>query len=169
MTNLATVSKKTEALDIRVVRKIAEAYYRNGEFYCSEAIVKTIRDLLRPDLPESIIRLASGFPVGTGAAGCQCGAIAGGVMAIGIIFGREKAGDPAVNKAMALSKELHDFFVEKHGSTCCRVLTKGKTLGSSEHMKQCVSLTGDVAEYVALIINREYVSETSFHANVKFD
>lgn len=143
------------SIETQSVREIAEAYYRQGEFYCSEAIVKTFRDLLMPDLPEAVIRLASGFPVGTGAAGCQCGAIAGGVMAIGMIFGRETAGDPAVNKAMTLSKELHEFFIEKHGSTCCRVLTEGKTLGSSEHMTQCVSLTGDVTEYVAQIINRE--------------
>ena len=31
-------------VDLERIRKIAEDYYRNGEFYCSEAVVKTIID-----------------------------------------------------------------------------------------------------------------------------
>jgi C_GCAxxG_C_C family probable redox protein len=56
---------------------------------------------------------------------------------------------------MALSKELHDFFKDKHKCLCCRVLTSGMALGSKEHMDQCISLTGEVAERTARIIDRE--------------
>jgi C_GCAxxG_C_C family probable redox protein len=56
---------------------------------------------------------------------------------------------------MALSKELHDTFRKRHKSICCRVLTKGMTLGSPEHIEQCIYLTGEVAEEVAKIIARE--------------
>ncbi|MBB6715628.1 hypothetical protein H7E68_13030 [Clostridium gasigenes] len=38
---------------------------------------------------------------------------------------------------------------------CCRVLTKGMTLGSEEHMEQCIYFTGEVAEEAAKIIVRE--------------
>ncbi|MGA2698707.1 MAG: C-GCAxxG-C-C family (seleno)protein, partial [Methanoregula sp.] len=67
------------------VRKIAEEYYRSGQFYCSEAIVKAINDEFGLGYPEEVIRLASGFPIGIGGAGCSCGAVTGGVMAIGMV------------------------------------------------------------------------------------
>ena len=35
--------------------------------------------------------MASGFPVGIGGSGCTCGAIAGGIMALGMVFGRKRS------------------------------------------------------------------------------
>lgn len=146
-------------INLERVRQVAEDYYRNGDYYCSESIVKTIRDEFDLPVPDSAIAMASGFPVGIGGSGCTCGAIAGGVMALGMFFGREKPRDEAVNKCMALSKELHDIFRDRHKCLCCRVLTNGMELGSAEHMKQCVSFTGEVAEVTARIIVRELESE----------
>lgn len=143
------------AIDLEAVRTTAENYYRNGDFYCSEAIVKAIKDAFELDFSDDVIKLASGFPVGIGGSGCTCGAIAGGVMALGMVFGRSVAKDSTVNKTMQLSKELHDLFKDAHKSTCCRSLTKGMTLGSDTHMKQCIGLTGEVAEQTAKIILRE--------------
>lgn len=142
-------------IDLEKIRTTAEDYYRNGDFYCSEAIVRTIKDEFELQLPDSVIAMASGFPVGIGGAGCTCGAISGGIMAIGMFFGRTQPKDEKVNKAMALSNELHQIFQNKHKSLCCRVLTKGMTLGSSEHMKQCIAFTGEVAYEAARIITRE--------------
>ncbi|MEQ8156611.1 MAG: C-GCAxxG-C-C family protein [Clostridiaceae bacterium] len=141
--------------DLQKIRTTAENYYRDGDFYCSEAIVKTIKDEFKQEISDDIIAMASGFPVGMGGSGCTCGAVAGGVMALGLLFGRTKAKDTSVNKAMALSKELHDTFMDRHTCLCCRVLTKGMTLGSPAHMEQCISFTGEVAEETAKIIIRE--------------
>lgn len=143
-------------IDVNRIRKIAEKYYRSGDFYCSEAIVKTIKDEFKLPISDDIISAASGFPIGMGGAGCTCGAVAGGVMALGLFFGRSKAKDEKVNKAMALSKELHDIFRNRHRTLCCRILTKDMELGSPVHMDQCVSFTGEVAEEVAKIIIREF-------------
>ncbi len=142
-------------IDFAQVRATAEKYYRDGDFYCSEAVVKTIRDAFGLEFDDSVIAVASGFPVGIGGSGCTCGAVIGGVMALGMVFGRTQAKDERVNKAMALSKELHDQFRANHKSLCCRVLTKNLTLGTPEHLEQCISLTGEVAEAVARIIVRE--------------
>jgi C_GCAxxG_C_C family probable redox protein len=142
-------------IDVQVIKKKAEEYYRCGEFYCSEAIVKTIKDEFELELPDQVIAMASGFPVGIGGSGCTCGALTGGIMALGMFFGRTNAGDPAVNKIMSLSKELHDIFKSRHKSTCCRVLTKGMEMGSKEHMEQCVYFTGEIAAETAKIILRE--------------
>lgn len=137
------------------IKRTAEEYYRNGDFYCSEAIVKTIKDEFELQLPDEVIAMASGFPVGIGGSGCTCGAISGGVMALGLFFGRTAAKDNKVDKAMALSKELHETFRHKHKSLCCRKLTYKMELGSTEHMNQCIAFTGEVAEETAKIIARE--------------
>ncbi|RMD01289.1 hypothetical protein D9O40_08545 [Clostridium autoethanogenum] len=142
-------------IDLHKIKTTAENYYRNRDFYCSESIVKTIKDEFNLPISDDIIKMASGFPVGIGGSGCTCGAVTGGIMAIGLFFGRCEPKDERVNKAMALSKELHDIFKDKHKCLCCRVLTKDMTLGSEEHMKQCIYFTGEVAEESAKIIARE--------------
>ncbi|MBO0525542.1 hypothetical protein EXQ31_18470 [Clostridium botulinum] len=139
-------------VDFDKIRKVAEDYYRNGDFYCSEAVVKTIRDEFKLEVSDDAIAMASGFPVGMGGSGCTCGAIAGGIMALGMVFGRKEAKDPKVSKSMELSKKLHDDFKKEHKSLCCRFLTKDMELGSKEHMDQCIAFTGEVAERVARII-----------------
>jgi C_GCAxxG_C_C family probable redox protein len=147
-------------VDLQRIKKTAEGYYRDGDYFCSEAIVRTIRDEFDLPLPDDVVAMASGFPVGIGAAGCTCGAIAGGVMALGLFFGRTEPRQASVQTAMARAKELHDLFKERHKSTCCRVLTKGMELGSPVHMEQCIALTGEVAEETARMIVRELAAGT---------
>lgn len=144
-----------QKVDINKVKEIAENYYRNGDFYCSEAIVKTIKDAFELDFSDEAIKLASGFPVGIGGSGCTCGAVSGGVMALGMVFGRSEGKDPRVQKTMQLSAELHERFREKRKFVCCKILTKGMDFGKKEHLEQCIAITGEVAEIVADIINRE--------------
>lgn len=142
-------------IDLEKIKKTAENYYRDGDFFCSEAIVKTIKDEFDLAISDDVIAMASGFPVGMGGSGCTCGAVVGGIMAIGLFFGRTEAKDAKITKAMELSKELHDIFKNRHKVLCCRVLTKGMTLGSPVHMEQCIRFTGEVAEEAAKIIVRE--------------
>ncbi|MCF8017875.1 MAG: C-GCAxxG-C-C family protein [Vallitaleaceae bacterium] len=142
-------------IDLDKIRTTAENYYRNGDFYCSEAIVKTIKDEFQLSVSDDIIAAASGFPVGMGNSGCSCGAVVGGIMTLGLVFGRTEAKDKKVVKTMKLANELHETFRKKHKTLCCRVLTKGMRLGSRKHMDQCISFTGEVAEEVAKIIVRE--------------
>jgi C_GCAxxG_C_C family probable redox protein len=144
-----------EPVDPSCIREIAEEYYRSGQFYCSEAIVKAINDTFGLTYPDSVVRLASGFPIGIGGAGCACGAVTGGVMAIGMVFGRDQPQDPRIDRCLHLSRELHDLFSSRHGCLCCRSLTHGLILKSPEHIEQCVAFTGEVAEETAKIIIRE--------------
>lgn len=139
-------------VDLERIRKIAEDYYRNGDFYCSEAVVKTIIDEFQIDVSEDVIKMASGFPVGMGGMGCTCGALTRGVMAIGLVYGRSQGKDPKVNKAMELSAKLYQIFCERHKVSCCKVLTRGMEKGSPEHMEQCIAFTGEMAYEAAKII-----------------
>ncbi|MDR0816586.1 MAG: C-GCAxxG-C-C family protein [Desulfovibrio sp.] len=142
-------------ISLKKIKEQAEKHYSDGDFFCSEAIVSTIRTHFEADIPLSAIAMASGFPVGVGGSKCICGAVSGGVMCLGFFFGRTNPKDERVNKAMALAHELYDSFKSNHKVLCCRVLTKNMELGTPDHMRQCISFTGEVAEKTAQIIARE--------------
>ncbi len=142
--------------DALAVRTAAEELYKTAQFNCSEAVVKAVRDVFCPEIPDYIIATSSGFPVGMGGAGCTCGAVAGGVMMLGLIFGREKPLQFVQSgHTMRLAKELHDKFRDENKTLCCRIHTQGMQIGSPEHSAQCTKFTGDVAQAVAEIIIRE--------------
>ena len=149
------VKLAVKEINLKQLHEMAENNYRSRDFTCSESVVKAIRDGLGLMLPDDIIAMASGFSAGMGRAGCTCGAVVGGIMALGMIFGRTQGGDPKIKHVMALARELHDGFQKRHKVLCCRVLTKDLQLGSPEHVDQCVCFTGEVAEETARIIARE--------------
>jgi hypothetical protein len=64
-----------DGIDPVKIRDIAASYYRCGDFYCSEAVVKAIKDAFDLQVPDSVVAMASGFPIGIGGAGCtlRCG------------------------------------------------------------------------------------------------
>lgn len=135
-------------------RHKAEEMYRSGQFLCSEAVFLVANEYLGQPVPDEMVRLASGFPVGMGRAGCVCGAISGGVMALGLKYGRTTAGAPTPGMFEA-AKELHDRFQARRRSTCCRVLIRNLEFGSPEHLEQCIAITGEVAADVIEILARE--------------
>ncbi len=145
-----------QEVSVQKIGKDAEDLFRGG-FFCSEALMSSIRSNFELDVPEEVIAMASGFPVGIGRSKCLCGAVSGGVMALGLFFGRTVQGDPKVEKNLAVAKELHDYFKEATGKNalCCRVLTKEFDMSKGEHKEQCIHFTGMVARKVAQIIMRE--------------
>ncbi|MRR13413.1 hypothetical protein EG835_13380 [bacterium] len=145
-------------IDVDKVRRDAEEYFRNGNFYCSEAIVASVRDNIAPEMPEALIAAASGFPVGVGRSKCMCGAVSGGVLSLGYLFGRTGPGtpsDPESVKTLALANELQQAFKDSHRVLCCSVQTKGMDMASGEHKAQCVAFTGEMAAKTAELVARE--------------
>lgn len=146
-------------ISVTKVQHDAEELFRGG-YFCCEALMASIRDNFELDVPKEIIAMASGMAVGAGRSGCICGALNGGILALGLFFGRtEQTGpqDPKVTKCMALTNELHKWFKENNGknSVCCRILTKEFDMGKGEHKEQCIRYTGLCAKKVAEIIIRE--------------
>jgi len=142
-------------MDPLALRERAEELYRSGQFLCSEAVVYTFNEAMDDPMPEEVVRLASGFPVGMGAlgtGGCTCGALSGGVMVLGMVYGRSTPGGDAP-LVLEKARALHDWFKSEKGSTCCRVLIAGMEFGSPAHIDQCVRFTGDVAEHLALTLH----------------
>lgn len=149
------------AIDVQKVREDAEAYFQRGNYYCSEALVASVRDNIAPDMPEALIAAASGFPVGVGRSKCMCGAVSGAVISLGYVFGRTEPSSPADPKSvktLELANEVQQAFRDSHRVLCCSVQTKGMDMASGEHKAQCVAFTGEMAQKTAEIIARELKS-----------
>lgn len=139
---------------LKEIRETAEEYFRSGTFFCSEAVLQTINDALGKPYDDSIVKMASSFPIGMGKAQCLCGAVSGGEMALGIVYGRVK-GEPMNPKMFEYAKGLHDFIKGEYRSTCCRVITRewaGDNFMSEGRKAHCIHITGQVAEWVANVL-----------------
>ena len=121
-------------------RMEAEALYRSGTHHCAEAVVEAIRKHFAPEVPASVISTVAGFGGGSGT-GCICGAVSGGTVALGLVLQNKKA-------ASLLTRELHAWFKEKYGVTCCKTIRK-------THTGVCPILTGEVAGKIAEMLGRK--------------
>lgn len=102
------------------VRKMAGTYFDRG-YNCAQAVALSNVELLGGRL-EGSIEMAAGFGRGM-SAGCTCGALSGGVMALGLLLaGPDPKGFD--EKISAAAAGLHRKFVGEFGQTCCRGLRK---------------------------------------------
>ncbi|MDD4238277.1 MAG: C-GCAxxG-C-C family protein [Desulfotomaculaceae bacterium] len=102
------------------VREKAKIYFNQG-YNCAQAVALSNVEMLKGPT-DGIIQLAAGFGHGM-SAGCACGALAGGVMAISLLLAgpATKGFDKEISE---MSAELHQRFVKEFGLTCCRGLRK---------------------------------------------
>lgn len=135
--------------------------YVKGQFVCSEAVLYTIHRILGTPLPVEIVKLASGFAGGIGKSGYVCGALTGGVMALGLAFGRSEAG-VGCPKLTPATKELLKWFNQEFGSSCCAVLTKKRRAFGVKEPNRCGVITGETAaRTMELILKYEKMSPPS--------
>lgn len=118
----------------------AEGLYRSGRYHCAEAVLETVRRHFAAEMPESIVGTVSGFGFGSNS-GCVCGAVSGGTVALGLALKDKK-------ETAHLTKELHTWFSEKYGVTCCKSIRK-------THKGACPVLTGEVAGKIAEMLGRK--------------
>lgn len=107
-----------------------DAASRAGELFdqglnCAQAVLQATTGRDEPEL----LAMAEGFAGGIGNRGCLCGAVAGGVMALGLQGKGDRAG------------RLVEEFQANHRTTCCRSLSKDHTWLSREHLANCRRLT----------------------------
>jgi C_GCAxxG_C_C family probable redox protein len=124
---------------------------------------------------EDVFRAASGLADGLGLTGDgSCGALVGGSMVIGYLYGRGKDNFEDMNRPMksyALVKKLHDKYVKQYGSSRCHDVQKKlqgrsydlwnadelKAAFKSGMMEHCSDLVGNVARLtVKIILNSGY-------------
>ncbi len=91
---------------------------------------------------DEIMLMAKAFGGGIGERKCLCGAVTGGVMALGICGKGKRSG------------ELVDRFREEQGATCCAALSRDYKWKSRAHLKNCRRITEETAAVVAELLEK---------------
>jgi C_GCAxxG_C_C family probable redox protein len=144
--------QKPEAL-VGLIKARARNLFLTRQLQCAQAVLCSLNEGLRGGLRRDVAaRLASGLAEGLGGGGCLCGAVSGGVLALGLFMGKDgrtllNASGSSFSTAM-----LHREFVERFGSACCKVLSKKVKHDGKAHFDQCAELTGAAAEIASRII-----------------
>lgn len=124
------------------LEKTVFEYYDSG-FHCAESIAKTIIEKFAVEPAAEIIKTAAGFSGGLGGTHTQaCGALTGGIIAIGYLHGRTEPGRD-IQRVKELTAEFIHRFVEEFGSANCGVLLE--KLGEQQNSSQCKKLTARAA------------------------
>lgn len=133
-------------------KALAQEYFRNDLNNCAESVVRAIMEACGQPCSVDVLKLASAFGRGMGGAGCACGALVGGEMAIGAFFGRDKINGYPPDICADAAKLFHKRFKKQNGATCCRILHKGLPFGTEEQLSACCERTLNTAELVAQLI-----------------
>ena len=108
----------------------------DGGYNCTQSVLQASTGRSDPEL----LAMAEAFGGGIGASGCLCGAVTGGVMALGL------------KGQGARSGELVAAFREEFRTTCCRGLSKDYRWLSREHKANCRRITVATAGMVAKLL-----------------
>ena len=142
--------------------EIAIAQFLDG-FNCAQSVFYSFCDDLQFD-KDTALKLSCGFGAGMARKEEVCGAISGGIMVIGIKYGRGENQDRVLTEqTYQKTRELLERFVEKHDTYICRTLLAGCELTTVEGQQEfkdkdllnkvCRQCVGSVVEIVEEIID----------------
>lgn len=105
----------------------------NTGLYCAESVLQAVADNHGCSDP-NIYRMATGFCGGIARTAGMCGALAGGIMAMGLFTGRRRPTE-SKDQCYSLVHELVQRFQTKFGSTQCTDLL-GCNIATAEGARQ---------------------------------
>lgn len=133
---------------------VAEA--RNSwsqQFNCAESVLRGVCHAQGIELSDIAKKMATPFGGGIGRAEDVCGALAGGVLAIGANIGRTMPEQDRLRSYNAAG-ELHKKFLERFGSTSCKVLNNSD-FKSPEHRVRCGGFVEECARFAIDILRKK--------------
>jgi C_GCAxxG_C_C family probable redox protein len=123
----------------------------SGGLHCAEAVLIAVLEKTEAGKNGLIPRMATCFGGGVGRTKEEyCGALAGGLMALGCLMGRDHAGDDW-SLAAGAAVELRDRFKAVYGSTLCPAILAA--MGPQQNGQLCKRLSGTTANLVCRIWN----------------
>ncbi len=142
---------------------IAVSKFMEG-YNCAQAILYSFCDTLGFD-KDTALKTACGFGAGMGRREEVCGAVTGGIMVLGLRYGRGENQDGAkTDQTYGKVRALMGEFAARHGTYICRRLLDGCELttpeGQSEFRekglknKVCRRCVADVVEILEDILGR---------------
>jgi C_GCAxxG_C_C family probable redox protein len=141
--------------------------YFNNSFNCSQSVLAAFAPGLGISEDDSL-KIACAFGAGMGRRQLICGAVTGGLMALGLQHGKAFHDDESKKQqTYALTREFCDEFVKKNGSLNCRELLLGLDMNDPDengkikelglHDSHCTRFVKDAVEIIDKISN-EYES-----------
>ncbi len=125
-------------------------YYQSG-FNCAEALSRAVAESYAKEIHTIIHGVATGFGGGIGASRAEtCGALTGGIIAIGCLFGRKEPKDDK-KAAYELAAEFRKKFIEAFGSSTCRTILEG--FGEQENRIECKKMTVRAAGILCTLLD----------------
>lgn len=141
-------------MDVARVEERAKQLFQSN-LYCAESVLQAVAEEAGLDSP-LIPRIASGFCGGIARTGEICGAVTGGVMALGLVFGRDSAAG-SIADVYSKVQQFHGEFSKQCGSVNCAELI-GCDLGTADGQRtfveqrlhrKCLEFTGLAAGLAA--------------------
>ena len=113
--------------------KIATKHFKDG-YNCSQSVILTMAEYWKCK-DELIPKIATTFGGGMAKCGSACGALTGGLMALGIKYGTNEPSSEKAAHAYELAEIFYRRFEKQNGSTICRELL-GVDLSDTEQRKR---------------------------------
>ncbi|MGC9325861.1 MAG: C-GCAxxG-C-C family protein [Desulfomonilia bacterium] len=132
---------------------------------CSQVVIQTFLDVFEEE-NETLFKAASPFAAGMSLTGNNCGALIGGLMILGTVYGRQsvKDGMPGILAGIRPMRKLVRYFTTTYPSIDCRDITgtdladpeKSEAFFSKGGLEKCAGIIADVSGFVAGILYDEY-------------
>ena len=123
---------------------VGSAVEQAGELFdCGFSCSRSVLQATTGSTNHELLAITAGFSCGIGNSGCLCGAVTGGVMALGLKGSADRSG------------ELMAIFKEAFQSTCCRSLSRVYGWMSDEHLANCRKITVATAGMVETLLRKE--------------
>lgn len=124
-------------------------------YNCAQAVLYSFCDDLHFN-KDTALKLACGFGAGMARKQEVCGAIGGGIITIGLKYGRGEGQDRIpTEETYRKVRELMSRFESKHGSCLCRILLDGCDLNTPEgqrYFKENDLLNSTCKGYVKTVV-----------------
>jgi C_GCAxxG_C_C family probable redox protein len=122
-TEVAAAQRK-ETGDLSEREEQVQQIWDSG-FNCAESVLKSCQELYQLPGDEIVPKVATGFGGGIGRKGSVCGALTGGIMALGLEMGRMDPKDAqARDRLYAIARGIYERFEREFGTVLCYNLTQ---------------------------------------------
>jgi C_GCAxxG_C_C family probable redox protein len=138
--------------------KTATKHFKDG-YNCSQSVLLTMAEYWKCK-DELIPKMATAFGGGMARCGSACGALTGGLMAIGIKYGTNEPSSEKAACAYELAETFYRRFEKRNGNILCRELigldlsdTEQRKKAREEHLfeKKCPAFVKSAVEILATL------------------
>ncbi len=139
----------------------AAEIFQSG-FNCAQAVFSSFADELELDR-DTALKIATGFGAGMARHQEVCGAVTGGIMALGYRYGRSSKDDAsATAKTYQKVNELMNRFEEENGSCLCKMILDGidlrtedgqRAFSAQDKMSVCTKCVSDAERIVKSLMS----------------